>query len=161
MAAPPYNCEVHSFDPSPTGKKTMERVRSAGKLSENWHYHDYGVWHYDGEHTVYAPLAWGGDQFTAECTTLRNGPNCTAAAVRFPVKTISTIMTELGHSHLSLLKIDTEGGEFEDLMRLHSDGTLDSIDAFCAGVDNTALLRHLHIKTIILPRQARVNIKER
>ena len=39
-------------------------------------------------------------------------------------------MRELGHTHLDMLKIDTEGGEFEDVLGLASDGVLQHVDAF-------------------------------
>ena len=69
-------------------------------------------------------------QYTRVATSGRNGEEATK--LQFQVKTISTIMRELGHTHLDMLKIDTEGGEFEDVLGLASDGVLEHVDAFCA-----------------------------
>ncbi len=122
-----FGCEVHSFDPSPTGKGAMDRLKKSGKMPPNHFYHDYGVAHQDGEVVTYAPKV--GDQYTRDCTAARNG-NC--RKVTFQVKTIKTIMRELGHTHLNVLKIDTEGGEFEDVMGMHLDGVLGSVDSYCS-----------------------------
>jgi FkbM family methyltransferase len=43
-----------------------------------------------------------------------------AAAVAAPVRRLSTLMREMGHDHLDVLKLDIEGGEYEvldDLLR--------------------------------------------
>ena len=88
-----------------------------------------GVWCADdGTLKVHAPAA--GDQFTREFTELRNGPDA-SNMIEFEVKTISTLMKELGHTHLDMVKIDTEGGEVEDVLGMAADGVLEQIDAYC------------------------------
>ena len=82
----------------------------------------------DGTLKVHAPAA--GDQFTREFTELRNGPDA-SKMIEFEVKTISTLMKELGHTHLDMVKIDTEGGEVEDVLGMAADGVLERIDAYC------------------------------
>ena len=159
MATPPYNCEVHSFDPTPTAQRHIAQLRAAGTIPPNMHYHELGVSHCecnrlsmddalsintiatlrcsseavfwcadDGTLKVHSPAA--GDQFTLEFTEERNGPDA-SKTIEFEVKTISTLMKELGHTHLDMVKIDTEGGEVEDVLGMAADGVLDQIDAYC------------------------------
>ena len=111
MSEPPYNCEVHSFDPTPTGKKHVKSLKNPGFI-----YHEMGVGLIDGYQDVFVPSS--GDQFTKTSTTARNGLKPTTISI--PVKKIKTIMRELGHASLDMLKIDIEGGEIEILRDLFS-----------------------------------------
>jgi len=111
MSEPPYNCEVHSFDPTPTGKKHVKSLKNPGFI-----YHEMGVGLIDGYQDVFVPSS--GDQFTKTSTTARNGLKPTSISI--PVKKIKTIMQELGHDLLDMLKIDIEGGEIEILRDLFS-----------------------------------------
>jgi FkbM family methyltransferase len=111
MSEPPYNCEVHSFDPTPTGKKHVQSLKNPGFI-----YHEMGVGLIDGYQDVFVPTA--GDKFTKTSTTPRNGRKPTTISI--PVKKIKTIMRELGHASLDMLKIDIEGGEIEILRDLFS-----------------------------------------
>jgi FkbM family methyltransferase len=121
MSKPPYNCEVHSFDPTPTGKKHVQSLKNPGFI-----YHDFGVGLIDGYQDVFVPTS--GDQFTKTSTTPRNGRKPTTISI--PVKKIKTIMRELNHASLDMLKIDIEGGEIEILRDLFS-STVD-IKSVCA-----------------------------
>lgn len=129
-----YGCEVHSFDPSPTGRDAIAKLRDSGQMPPNMHYHDLGISDFDGNLTLYASLI--GVMYTRECTE-RNadvaaGKTCADAAVSFPVKTVGTVMKELGHTHLTMLKIDTEGGEELAFMDWSLSGVLSKVDAVCA-----------------------------
>jgi FkbM family methyltransferase len=134
ILADKYGCEVHSFDPSPTGRDAIAKLKSSGKMPPNMRDHDLGISDRDGELTVYASLT--GVMFTKECTE-RNvdasaNKTCADSAVTFPVKTIATVMKELGHTHLTMLKVDTEGGEEHDFMEWSLSGVLARVDAVCA-----------------------------
>jgi FkbM family methyltransferase len=129
-----HGCEVHSFDPSPTGRDAIAKLRDSGKMPSNMHYHELGISDFDGDLTLYGSQT--GVMFTRECTE-RNidvaaGRTCADAAVTFPVKTVKTVMQELGHTHLTMLKIDTEGGEELAVMDWSLTGVLSQVDAVCA-----------------------------
>eukprot|EP01052_Picozoa_sp_SAG31_P056420 SAG31_NODE_16147_length_721_cov_1.009646_1_plen_178_part_10 len=133
VSTEPYRCEVHSFDPTPTGKEHIAKLRNSGDLPARMSYHELGIAHFDGEVSLYKSQKTQHDkgrQYTREATSGRNGdsPN----TVTFPVKRISSVMQRLGHSYIDMLKIDTEGGEFEDVLGLSEDGVLDRVGAFCA-----------------------------
>lgn len=56
------------------------------------------------------------------------------------IKRLSTIMTELGHSHIHVLKIDVEGHERESLPALVQDGTLGHVDQLSIEFHSVALM---------------------
>jgi hypothetical protein len=100
------------------------------------HYHDLGISDFDGNLTLYASLPGSGVMYTRECTERnadgKTGRTCADAAVSFAVKTVATVMKELGHTRLTILKIDTEGGEELAFMDWSLSGVLTRVDAVCA-----------------------------
>ena len=59
-----YGCEVHSFDPSPTGRDAIAKLRDSGQMPPNMHYHDLGISDFDGNLTLYSSLT--GVMYTRE-----------------------------------------------------------------------------------------------
>ena len=68
-----------------------------------------------------------------------DGKNCTNGACRYhkfpvqkvhslPVRTVASIMKELGHEHIDILKIDVEGSEYRMLEHLIESGTCRRVD---------------------------------
>lgn len=124
-----YGCEVHCFDPTPRAQRHVEQLRrnTFNRLPTSindsidshydidlrcltrLHFHAFGLWSQDRSMRFYAPenpahvshsivnLQRTSDYFEADCRTLL------------------TIMQTLGHSDLSLLKLDVEGAEYEIL----------------------------------------------
>jgi hypothetical protein len=45
--------------------------------------------------------------------TLLDRPTTASRAISVPVKRLSTIMAELGHTHIDILKMDIEGAEYD------------------------------------------------
>ncbi len=95
-----YGCVVHAFDPTP---RSIQWV-SQQVVPAQFQFHPYGIAEFDGMLKFYDPP---------------NPKNVSYSPVRkngmpseFPVKRLSTIMRELNHTHIDLLKIDVEGGEF-------------------------------------------------
>jgi FkbM family methyltransferase len=124
-----YGCEVHCFDPTPRAFRHVEQLHrntangiptsindsinlhyiiDPGNLAR-LHFHAIGLWSQDRTMRFYAPknpahvshsivnLQRTSDFFEAECRTLE------------------TVMQTLGHTELSLLKLDVEGAEYEIL----------------------------------------------
>jgi len=95
-------CEVHGFEPSPD-----EQPKSQGAYeSMGAHFHPFGLGLADatvgpGE----SPFRWPGIDYLKETNTLP-----------WTLKRLPTIMESLGHSRLSFLKIDIEGGEWDSWM---------------------------------------------
>ncbi|MGE0470485.1 MAG: FkbM family methyltransferase [Nitrospira sp.] len=124
-----YGCEVHCFDPTPRAQRHVDQLHrntingiptsindaanhcykiDPGCLAR-LHFHAIGLWSQDRTMRFYAPanpahvshsivnLQHTTDYFEADCRTLL------------------TVMQTLGHSDLSLLKLDVEGAEYEIL----------------------------------------------
>ena len=56
-------------------------------------------------------------------------------------KRLDTIMKELGHSHIQILKIDIEGGEKGAIPALQLQGTLEHVDQIAIEFHSTDLMR--------------------
>jgi hypothetical protein len=59
----------------------------------------------------------------------------TTAPPQLPVRTLSTLMKSLGHTHLSVLKLDVEGSEYAFLN--------EALDYGCPPVDQITLVRRV------------------
>jgi hypothetical protein len=141
LAAVAKGCEVHAFDPTiivlPHGSRQADgqALCSAARRSSSYrrergysqgedtrrclpnpsseiHFHDYGLYGAD------AHLANVGD-----------------------VKTLRTIMSELGHAHVDVLKIDIEGSEWSLFADDDSDGTPEQM---AQSVSQVMMEIHMH-----------------
>jgi FkbM family methyltransferase len=106
-------CQVVSIDPTPRAIAYAETVRSR---EPRFALVPFGIWESDTSMRFYAPedpahvshsitnLQQSNSYFTAEC------------------RSVASLMSELGHSHLDLLKLDIEGAEYAVLASLRRDG---------------------------------------
>ncbi len=105
-----YGLTVHAFDPTPKSIQWVHRQN----FPPNFVLHEYGLADFDGEVTFNSPK----NQDHVSHTMLdRPSGNAT---IQVPVKTLTTIMQELDHDHIDLLKMDIEGAEYqviEDLVK--------------------------------------------
>ncbi len=97
-------CVVHAFDPTP---KSLAWARQNVR-NEKFVLHEYGLAGFDGNVSFNPPE----DQRHVSYTLL-DRPQTMDNAVTLPVKRLSTIMRELGHSHVDVLKMDVEGAEYD------------------------------------------------
>lgn len=118
-------CEVHSFDPSPTGLQHAKDLMAAGQMPANMHFHDVGLAHFDGEVITHRPQA--GNQYSQQPNSVRDGME----TVSFSVQRLETIVASLGHDHIDMLKLDIEGGEFEVLVGLVRGPLIEKINSIC------------------------------
>lgn len=95
-------CEVHSFDPAPGAGA---HVRGLGE--PRLHFHELAIWNHDGTLDMFVAAAPG--HVALSGANLQN----TRMAVQRPCRTIPSIMDELGHETIDLLKFDVEGGEYD------------------------------------------------
>jgi FkbM family methyltransferase len=108
-----FGCEVHAFDPV---ARAGAYVAEAAAAEPRHHFMPVGVWSSDATLTFHAPVQPG---FVSHSATNLQG---TGAAFQAPVRSVSSLMTELGHDHLDLLKISAEGAEFEILDHVLAEG---------------------------------------
>jgi FkbM family methyltransferase len=107
-----YGCDVYAFDPTPRAIKFVE----SAPRPVAFHFIPYGIWSAETSLRFYVPrnplhvshsavnLQKTAEFFTAKC------------------KPISSIMKELNHERLDLLKLDIEGAEYAALEDILSNG---------------------------------------
>lgn len=95
---------VHAFDPTP---KSIDWVKSQN-FPTNFLLHQYGIANFDGNCSFNPP-----ENPKYVSYTILDRPETGKRSIQVPVKRLSTIMKELGHSRIDLLKMDVEGAEYE------------------------------------------------
>lgn len=95
---------VHGFDPTP---RSLQWLKSQS-LPEGFTIHAYGIAAHDGKLLLYPPM----NSSHVSLSVVRRG-NEEASPVELPVKRLVTVMKELGHDHIDLLKLDIEGAEYD------------------------------------------------
>lgn len=101
-----FGCEVYAFDPVPNAAAYVERTAAE---EPRHRFTAVGLWSSDTTLTFHAPPQAGFVSHSA--TNIQN----TEAAFQATVRSVASLMEELGHEHLDLLKISAEGAEFEIL----------------------------------------------
>ena len=97
-----YGLEVFAFDPTPKAVEWVERH----DLPESFRFFPWGVAVFNGEAMFQPPD-------NPEHASYRIDAHASGGSLRLPVRRLGTIMAELGHSRLDVLKMDIEGAEFE------------------------------------------------
>jgi FkbM family methyltransferase len=99
-----FGLTVHGFDPTP---RSIEWVKRQG-FSDRFVMHEYGIAAFDGKVSFNPP-----ENPDHVSYTLLDRPLTEAKAISVPVKRLSTIVKELRHAYIDLLKMDVEGAEYD------------------------------------------------
>jgi FkbM family methyltransferase len=105
-----FGCSVFGFDPSPSSIAWVEKYN----LPIEFRFYPYGISDHDGEALMYPPENPDSTSFSLVCK------KTSSDAFEVPVRCLTSIMRELGHTHIDLLKLDIEGGEYaviEDMIQ--------------------------------------------
>jgi len=95
---------VHGFDPTP---RSIEWVKQQD-LPQRFTLHEWGLGGRDGE------LSFNPPENPAHIShTLIDRPETAAQSITVPIRRLSTVMSDLGHERLDVLKLDIEGSEYE------------------------------------------------
>ena len=114
-----WNCDIYAFDPTP---KAIAYVRQSHLgAQDNFHFYEWGISDRDGtgqfhlpKEELYVPEALVGDSRVEEVSGSvipHDGVQCETIDVEF--RTLKTIMKQLNHQQIDLLKMDIEGFEWE------------------------------------------------
>jgi len=106
-----FGVMVHAFDPTPRAIEWLAKQ----SLSPKFKFYDYGLANMDGSLSFNPP-----EDASWVSYTVLDRPTTAKQAVNLPVKRLSTIMRDLGHSKIDVLKMDIEGSEYaviEDMQR--------------------------------------------
>lgn len=106
-------CTVHAFDPVP---RVAEYVARELADEPKFVFHPTGLWSTDTELTFFGPELDGWVSHSA--VDFRHTPEAFKAVVR----SVPSMMHELGHDHLNILKLSVEGAQFAVLEPVLSAG---------------------------------------
>jgi FkbM family methyltransferase len=101
-----YGCEVFGFDPTP---RSLEWI-GGRVLDARFHVQPVGLAAFDGELKFFEPESRTHVSYSANPDRIalnRNG------VISLPVRRLSTLMHDNGHSALDVLKMDIEGSEYD------------------------------------------------
>jgi FkbM family methyltransferase len=98
-----YGLTIHAFDPTPRSIEWVKRQN----FPPNFVMHTYGIANFDGKAFFYPP-----ENPEHVSHTILRRVETQNNAITVPVKRLSTIMRELGHDHIDVLKMDVEGAEY-------------------------------------------------
>jgi FkbM family methyltransferase len=99
-----YGCTVHAFDPVP---EAIAYARAATGSEPRFVLHDEGLWSSDGKLRFYDHPEPG--YISHSATNMHE----TSGGFEATVRSVDSIMKELGHDHVDLLKLSVEGSEYE------------------------------------------------
>jgi FkbM family methyltransferase len=108
-----FGCAVHGFDPTPRSLAWLEQQA----LPSGFRVYPFGLAEFDGI-AHFAPPA--NPAYVSHSVLPGHGGD----RIEMPVKRLSTVMKELGHERLDVLKLDIEGAEYAVLDDLLSVGLL-------------------------------------
>ena len=101
-----FGCTVHAFDPVP---RSQDYASTATASEPRFHVHPYGLWSSDTKLEFHAPEVDG--HISHSATNLKD----TSIAFEAPVRSVRSVMDELDHESIDLLKLSVEGAEYEIL----------------------------------------------
>jgi FkbM family methyltransferase len=104
-----FGLTVHAFDPTPESISWVEQQNMPAEFV----LHACGLAAHDGNVTFYPP-----DNPDHVSHSLVKQSSTKAGAIVVPVKCLQSIMTELKHEAVDILKMDIEGAEYEVLKNL-------------------------------------------
>lgn len=98
-----FGLQVFAFDPTP---RSVEWI-GAQSLPPQFHFAAYGIADYDGTAEFFPP-----DNPEHVSHTIFERPSTAERSITVPVRRLSTLMTEFGHTAIDLIKLDIEGAEY-------------------------------------------------
>lgn len=153
-----YGCPVHIFDPTPRAVAHFEGFVQHLKqgqpapcatsptgfypayppvLADRLHFHPCGIWDEDTTLRFFAP------QNEAHVSHSLVNLQQSERFIEVPVRRLSGLMRELGHSKIDLLKLDIEGAEYQVIRSLLDDHI--EVGILCIEFDESAA-NHLDTK---------------
>ncbi len=96
-----FGCKVFAHDPDPLAVEWLRKQQ----LPKTFIFAAVGISDHDGALTFYQP--YRPDKINKSSVLKTTNPTT------LPVKRLSTLMTENGHDHIDVLKVNIEGGEFD------------------------------------------------
>lgn len=99
-----FPVDVCAFDPTPSSVAWVKRQRVSSRLT----LYEYGLAARDGDVAFFPP-----ENPKHVSHTMLARPSSQRGPIVLPVKSLRSIMSELGHERIDVLKMDIEGAEYE------------------------------------------------
>lgn len=100
-----FNLVVHAFDPTP---RSIEWVENQS-ITKNFKFYPLGLGGKDGTMNFFPPARESSTHFSP----VKRYDEGDGDLITAPVKSLTSIASDLGHNHIDLLKMDIEGAEYE------------------------------------------------
>ncbi len=104
-----FGCIVHAFDPTPKVQAWID----GQSLSPQFRFHAVGIADFDGDADFFLPPR---PDFISH--SIVRAPQFSDQSIKVPVIRLITAMSRFGHTHIDVLKMDIEGGEYSVLADL-------------------------------------------
>jgi FkbM family methyltransferase len=127
-----FGCDVLGIDPTP---RAAVHVRKVAGQELRYRFLPYGLWSEDSVQRFYAPR--NPAHVSHSIANLQGTTSFFEASCKRP----STLLGELGQTHIDLLKLDVEGAEYAVLRALREDRIRPRI--LCVEFDQPASLRKI------------------
>jgi len=98
-----YGVEVFAFDPTPRSEEYIEKL----DLPEKFHFFNYGIYNCDASIPLHPPKSPKRVDLSVIAKTRKSKP------LNLPMKRLRTIVDELGHNSIDILKMNIEASEYE------------------------------------------------
>lgn len=127
-----FGCQVWGFDPTP---RAVRHVETHAASEPRYHFIPVGLWSEDTTMRFYAPRDVS--HVSHSIVNLQQ----TEEGFDAPCRSVRSLMEELNHTHLDLLKLDVEGAEYVVLDSLDRDEIRPRI--LCVEFDQPSPLREV------------------
>ena len=114
-----HGCKVYAFDPTPYAVEWISSQNTPSELQ----FHPWAVSGKDGNLRMIQRTNKRGQKSEVMWTEAPSG-SVAEDVIEVPVYSIPSIMRELGHSFINLMKIDVEGAEYEIIDDILNNGVL-------------------------------------
>lgn len=103
-----FNLNVYGFDPDPKAVRYTKSKIEKKQLPDKFHFHDFGLYSKNDEILFHAD-----ENPKFVCMTVLTEQFTKGEKIVAKVRDLKTIMNELGHNQIDVLKIDIEGAEYD------------------------------------------------